>query len=132
MLVTPITMTAPDNRQLSLTLGREYEVLGIEGDYYRILSDEEATPYGNDPVLYEPECFSITDPREPDFWICKIGEDGERYCYPPEWSEPGFFEDYHDGKEEVRSVFWRGVKCYYPKTWLERTHNHGTTGNPIT
>ncbi|MFH1932434.1 MAG: hypothetical protein ABIN18_12715, partial [Pseudomonadota bacterium] len=56
----------------------------------------------------------------PDFWICQYGEDGERYCYPPEWNEVGFFEDYHDGISEVRERFWNLLKFYYPETWNER------------
>ena len=55
---------------------------------------QELNPTENDPVLYDPACFRIVDPQEPEFWVCEIGEDGERYCYPPEWSEVGFFEDY--------------------------------------
>jgi hypothetical protein len=57
MLVTPITTTTPGGRRLSLTVGRIYEVLGIEADNYRVLSNENAFNAPNDPVLYEPECF---------------------------------------------------------------------------
>jgi hypothetical protein len=53
MKVTPKVLTAPDGRKISLTLGREYEVLGIEADDYRLLTDEKSIPFGNDPVLYE-------------------------------------------------------------------------------
>lgn len=103
-----------------MTVGRVYEVLGIEADDYRILNDELAQPDGNRPFLFEPECFDIVDPREPDFWPCDKGEDGERYCYPPEWSRVGFFEDFHDGDARVVAIFWDGVKKYYPDTWRER------------
>jgi hypothetical protein len=120
MRVIPIIQVNQEGNKLSLTLGREYEVLGIEADMYRILTDETAAPWPSDPVLYEPDCFRIIDRTEPEFWQCTTGEDGERYCYPPEWSEVGFFEDYHDGLQPARSIFWEGVKQYYPDTWRER------------
>ena len=120
MKVTPKNLTAPDGRKLSLTIGRIYEVLGIEANDYRILTDEDQKPYGNDPVLYEPECFEVVDPLEPDFWQCEYGEDGERYCYPKEWALIGFFEDYHDGVPETQEEFWNGLKKYYPETWNQR------------
>lgn len=37
-------------RILSLSIERIYEVLGIEAYRYRILSDQESQPHGNDPV----------------------------------------------------------------------------------
>jgi hypothetical protein len=90
-------------------------VLGIEAGDYRIL-DDGTPPHEPAPVLFEPDCFDITDATEPDFWVCEIGEDGERYCYPPEWRHTGFFEDYHDGATEALRVFWSGLKHYYPWT----------------
>lgn len=120
MKVKPTRTTTPDGRDLSLTIGREYEVLGIEGDWYRILRDPETLPFGNDPVLFEPECFEITDPTIPAFWVCSTGEDGEQYCYPPKWNQIGFFEDYHEGDEAVRKQFWEDLQRYYPETWEAR------------
>jgi hypothetical protein len=38
MLVMPIMTTTPDGRDISLTVGRIYEVLGTEADDYRILT----------------------------------------------------------------------------------------------
>lgn len=120
MKIKPIKTKTSDGITLSLTIGKVYEVLGIEADDFRILNDPDSKPYGNDPVLFAPECFEVTDPSEPSFWTCSIGADGERYCYPPEWSSPGFFEDYHDGIEEVRKQFWEDLQRYYPLTWQER------------
>ena len=120
MLVTPIKTRAPDGRVVSLTVGRVYEVLGIEADNYRVLTDED-TPYDpNDPVLYEPECFKIVDETEPDFWINETGDDGERYAYPERWGRAGFFEDYHDRDQAVRDQFWSDLHKFYPRTWEER------------
>ena len=120
MKITPIKNKTSDGRILSLTIGRVYEVLGIEANCYRLLDDECNKPYGNDPVLFEPNCFKIIDDTEPDFWVCELGEDGERYCYPKEWFSIGFFEDYHDGISEIRENFWKCLKKYYPETWEER------------
>ena len=104
----------------SLTIGKAYEVLAIEADFYRILDDPGTFPRGNEPFLFDPACFRIVDAKEPAFWICRIDEDGEQYCYPPEWTAPGFFEDYHDGVEAVRAQFWRDLERYYPETFRER------------
>ena len=78
-----------------------YFVIGIEADDYRILND-----YGK-PYLYPAHLFEIIDPQESAIWITEYGEDGERYSYPPFMNEPGFFEDYFDGKYEVFSQFWQ-------------------------
>jgi hypothetical protein len=120
MLVTPITKITPDGREISLTVGRIYEVLGIEVDDYRILTNEDALYWPNDPVLFEPECFRVVDASEPDFWISATGEDGERYAYPESWIRVGFFEDYHDHIQAVREQFWNDLSVLYPRTWAER------------
>ncbi|WP_444884612.1 hypothetical protein [Microbulbifer sp. PSTR4-B] len=90
-----------------MTTGKEYIVLGIECDDYRIINDN------NDPCLYEPSSFEVIDPTEPEFWVKEYGEDGERYAYPIEWNEAGFFEDYHDNNNSVVSKFWQDCKKYY-------------------
>lgn len=120
MKIKAKTLQTVDGRILTVTMGREYEVLGIEADDYRILDDIKNEFTGNDPVLVDAECFEIIDPLEPDFWVCETGNNGERYCYPPEWKEPGFFEDYHDRIESVQKQFWSDLRKYYPSTWKER------------
>ena len=105
----------------SLTVGREYEALAIEGDNYLLLNEPETEPYGNDPVLFHQSLFQVSDATEPTFWSCETNSDGERYCCPPGWNRDGFFEDYHDGIEAVRRHFWKDLKKYYPQTWQERT-----------
>lgn len=132
MKVSPKKVRDSGGNILSLSMGHIYEVLGIEADSYRILSDSDSKPYGNDPVLCDPDCFKIIDPQEPDFWVCQYGDHNERYCYPPEWNEVGFFEDYHDGISEIRERFWNMLKVYYPETWNERkgTANIGFQRTP--
>jgi hypothetical protein len=111
---------APDGRHLwSLTVGQEYEVLGIECDSYRLLDDT------GEPVLFEPECFEVTDPNEPAFWVSEFGEAGERYAYPPGWGVPGFFEAWHDGVELVRRVFAAQLAAWHPEVEDARRTRRG-------
>jgi hypothetical protein len=82
-----------------LTAGHVYDVIGIEADDYRILNDE------GQPYLYDHDLFVIVDDQEPADWETEFGEEGERYAYPPELNEPGFFEDFFDGKTEAIVTF---------------------------
>jgi len=112
-----------DGRILQLTVGCVYEVLGIEATDYRLIPDQYRK-YGKlDPFLYDFECFEVVDRNEPPFWECTTDEE-VRYCYPKEWSRPGFFEDYHDGKFDVRTSFWNDLVRLYPNTW-ERLKTSG-------
>jgi hypothetical protein len=119
MLVTPITNVAPDGRDVGLVLGRAYEVIGVEADSYRILTDSDHPRFPNDPCLYEPEIFRVIDESEPDFWISEIGEDGERYAYPKEWIGACFFEDYHDRVPGIRKRFRDDLQRLYPRSWAK-------------
>jgi hypothetical protein len=99
----------PDGRQYaSLTVGREYVVLGIEADDYRLLNDD------GEPVLFDPAYFEVADPTEPAFWVSRTGDEGERYAYPLGWDVPGFFEDWHDRVEIVRRTFASQLAHWYP------------------
>ena len=86
-----------------LTPDQPYFVIGIEANDYRLLNDH------GKPYLYPPRLFEIIDSREPASWITEYGDDGERYSYPPELKEAGFFEDYFDGKDDALSKFWKAV-----------------------
>ena len=100
---------APDgSNYCSLTVGHEYEVLGIESDNYRLLND------GGEPIVFDRTCFAVVDPCEPIFWVSEFGEAGERYAYPPGWGVPGFFEDWHDGVRIIRQVFVAQLTHWYP------------------
>src|SRR5690606_25857103 len=100
---------APDGTTYwSLTLSREYEVIGIEADDYRLIDDT------GEPILFDPACFEVVDPAEPAFWLSGHGEEGERYAYPPGWDVPGFFEDWHDGVEVIRRAFAEQLAHWYP------------------
>lgn len=99
----------------SLTIGGEYEVLGIECDSLRLLTDR------GEPVLFDPECFEVTDPSVPSFWVLVFGDEGEQYAYPPGWGKPGFFEDWHDGVAVVRRRFAEQLATWYPAVQRQAT-----------
>jgi hypothetical protein len=79
---------AAAKRYRDLTAGNTYSVIGIEADDYRIMND-----HGR-PYLYPHQLFTIVDKTPGALWRETTGDDGERYVYPPQLSEPGFFEDY--------------------------------------
>lgn len=83
----------------ALLLDKVYDVLGIECDDLRII-DENGNPY-----LFPADAFDIVDNNMPIDWITEIGSDGERYSYPPELNQPGFFEKYFDGDIEIVRQF---------------------------
>ena len=71
MKVVPITKTTSDGRNLSLTVGKQYEVLGIEADLYRILNDPGTKPYGNDPVLLNWRTLRLSTRKNQFFRVCQ-------------------------------------------------------------
>lgn len=107
---------ATDGRDFrhSLTVGREYEVIGICADDYQLLNDR------NEPAIYDACCFEVIDAAEPGFWIISHGDDSERYAHPAEWNRPGYFEDWHDGVLEVLNGFWQDLPRLYPWTAQHR------------
>lgn len=113
---------AADGRDFrySLTVGREYEVLGQSQDSYQLLNDHD------EPILYDACCFEVTDPTEPPFWVSEYGDKGERYAHPAEWSRPGYFEDWNDGVPEIVEGFWSDLARLYPWTATERRSNRCT------
>lgn len=90
-----------DPRYPDLTPDQPYVVLGIEADDLRILNDQGR------PYLYPREIFIVVDAREPEDWVSELGEDNDRYAYPPLLNNSGFFEDYFDGNPEAVATFWR-------------------------
>ena len=90
-------------RYRDLSAGQPYVVIGIEADEFRILND------AGHPFLYPPKLFSVIDHREPVDWVTELGDDGERYSYPPPLNKPGFFEDFFEQKAKAVATFWRIV-----------------------
>ncbi len=98
-----VKLIEPRSDYPELSTGQTYCVIGIEADDYRLL-DDRGRPY-----LYPADLFVIVDAGEPDDWVVSTGDDGERYAYPAALNEPGFFEDFFDGRPEVIATFWRSV-----------------------
>ena len=96
-----------EDQARNLTVDKEYEVIGIEGDSYRIVCDE------NEPYLYEPEQFEVLDLSQPDFWVRETSDDGELYAYPMVWFHGYFFEDYFENKPGFKEKFWSNYKRLY-------------------
>ncbi len=90
-----------------MTIGQVYEVIGIEANNYRLINDAHM------PYLYNPNQFKMIESERPDFWVTEYGEEREEYSYPSSWSAPGFFEDFHDGKNEVINQFWTEHEALY-------------------
>jgi hypothetical protein len=112
MIVKLIKVASEDDQYEieSLSIGSEYEVIGIEGDDYRIISDIDKEPY-----LYPTDCFEVINKNRPAFWETKYGDDGEEYSSLPQWNQVGFFEDYFDDIKQIRKQFWKDYKKYYNK-----------------
>ena len=81
--------------QLSLVIGKEYRVIKVEADDFRIM-DEDGGPY-----LFPPEAFEVVDSLPDEDWVKNVGEDGEVYWGPVELLEPRLWEDFFDGVESA-------------------------------
>lgn len=82
-----------------LSPDKEYWVVGIDDQHYRVVNDI------SEPVLYPKSLFIVVDPGYPESWEKQEFEDGEYYIDPPEFSKPGFYEDYFDGVLECKKSF---------------------------
>ena len=103
LTVIPGNIKKRNARYRDLSAGQPYALIGIEADEFRILNE------AGRPFLYPPTLFSILDNQEPADWVTEIGDDGERYSYPPPLNKPGFFEDFFDQKTRAVATFWRIV-----------------------
>jgi hypothetical protein len=98
-----VHLRQPNIEYPDLIAGQNYVVIGVEADDFRILND-----HGR-PFLYARDLFIVVDAREPNDWVVEVGDDGERYAYPPPLNACGFFEDYFDARPEAVSTFWQVV-----------------------
>jgi hypothetical protein len=112
MIVKLVKLTSDEDQYEieSLSISKEYEVMAIECDDYRIISDTD-----NEPYLYPPDCFEIVKKDKPSFWATEYGEDGEEYSSLPKWNQVGFFEDYFDDVKKIKEQFWKDYQKYYNK-----------------
>lgn len=76
-----------------LTAGREYAVIGLDEEHFRVLND------GGEPTLFAREEFEVLDGATPSDWVWRHFDDGEFHADPPGLHEPGFYEDYFDHEE---------------------------------
>ena len=89
-------------------IGTIYQVLAIEYNYYRLISDIDGLPY-----LYFRDEFEVVDYSEPDFWIEQCYDGKYVYKHPKQWNIDYFFEKFHDDFEEVRFLFYKVCKELY-------------------
>lgn len=98
-----VKLRRKNSRFPDLSHRQHYVVIGIEADDFRLLNDQGR------PYLFPARLFEVVDHQEPDNWVTEIGDDGERYAYPPPLNAPGFFEDFFDEATNAVSTFWRTV-----------------------
>src|SRR5262245_28507161 len=82
-----------------LTPGKEYEVLGLDHESFRILDDK------GEPILFPKTLFTVIDKQVPADWIWDRYGDDEYYANPPELHEAGFYEDLFDHKPDAVNRF---------------------------
>lgn len=80
---------------MTVTRGKEYIVVGISDDCFRVLNDY------NEPSLVEKEYVDIIDDEIPKDWVRTHAryDKTEIHMNPPGLGGPGFYEDYFDDKE---------------------------------
>ena len=100
-MIVQLLDPAPEYPELSPK--QPYVVIGIEADDYRLLNDR------GQPYLYPHGLFAVLDPTEPAEWVTDEGEEGERYAYPAALNQPGFFEDYFEGRPPALQAFWHTI-----------------------
>jgi len=98
-----VQLQRKSTRYAELMQPQHYAVIGIEADDFRPLNDR------GQPYLYPHQLFDILDPFEPEDWVIEVGEEGERYAYPPPLNASGFFADFFDAKRKAVVTFWQVV-----------------------
>ena len=104
---------AADRIPPRLSRDKQYLVLEIEADDFRVVDDDD------DPVLYEPDLFDVIDATEPSDWVSEYGEDGERYAEPEELVKYDRYvwEKYHDGVPEAIQAVQAYLRKVGPCSW---------------
>lgn len=103
----------PDHVNLHLTPAKEYTVVGVSNDSYRVIDD------AGEPILYAKCLFEVIDRSIPAGWSLWEYEDGEYHLEPAALNKPGFYERYFDHVEEARQLFddtirQMGITRYQP------------------
>lgn len=61
-----------ESSPLELIDGKEYEVVSIEGDWYRIVDETD------EDYLFPPECFEISEPNDGTTLVLSLEEAKKR------------------------------------------------------
>lgn len=93
---------------ISLVQGHDYEVIGIDDEYFRIV-DESC-----EPALHPKSFFVDCEIDPPSDWKHEDYGEGEFAYAPPEFASRGFFEDYADGQDAAV----RGFRAYLQRNKL--------------
>jgi hypothetical protein len=96
MTVVPLTRS---NEFWSLTPGREYVVIGVDHESYRVVDDK------GEPILFPKEGFRVVDDAIPQDWVWDRQGDDEYYGGPAALQIPGFYEDFFEGQREAVEQF---------------------------
>lgn len=81
-----------DTNRRSLVQGHDYEVIGFDDAYFRIVDES------GEPAFHPKSFFLNCELSPPDGWVHRRFEDGAYDVVRPEFATQGFFEDYADGK----------------------------------
>lgn len=97
----------------NLSVNREYLVLAIEGDSYRLLSGDGEH---DGPHLYDRRFFEVVDASEPDDWTEDRAPGGQRYTRPHGFTSRTW-DDYLDRDSDavamVRAYLDRCSPCFW-------------------
>lgn len=85
----------------NLVENKIYDVIGISTNYFRVVDEMW------EPILYPKYLFDVIDASIPEWWIRKEYSADEYYINPPEFTEPGFYEDYFDGIPEAKDIYYK-------------------------
>jgi hypothetical protein len=99
------------NEFWSLTAAREYSVIGLDYESYRVVDD-----YG-EPIVLPKLGFRIVDEAIPDEWVWDRYSDDEYCSGPKELEIGGFHERYFDGEREVMATF-AGFRFRRPRSQI--------------
>ena len=93
-----------------LTLGNIYFVMGIEGDYYRVIGD-----LGR-PYLYHKSRFEVTDSLPDPEWIKTVDESIGDIYYPEELVDGKLFKDYFSCENAGGKIYFYAQRIQERRT----------------
>lgn len=117
-----LTRTSEDDPEHCLAELREYFVLGVGEEYYRVVADD------GEPILFPKTLFEVLDTLLPSDWRFDEFEDGEYRLGPKRTAEPGFYEDYFgsDGDRVAQVAAHAAVRAV-----LEAARDWGTEADRV-